>query len=145
MRGKRPEEIWFSGVGIDDAGRGVDFRQGCGQIGGADFRGHRILLNSDHVHATASEGMGVHADSSRRIDHAANTGRCQQACPTDGSLWPAGLLEADGRGHPQAGRVDKTPVRSGEEQLLLGDQSRAHGGIEIGVVTAKGDHGGERV
>ncbi len=34
---------------------------------------------------------------------------------------------------------------SGEQQLLLGDQGRAHAGVEIGVLAAKGAHGGERV
>lgn len=145
MLGKRCEEIWFSGIGIDDVGRSVDFRQGCGQIGGADFGGHRIFLDGDYVHATVSEGVGVHADSSGRIDHAANTGYCQHARSTQSNLWPAGLLEADGGGHPQAVRVNEALVRSSEEQLLLGDQSRAQAGVEIGVLTAKCAHGGERV
>jgi hypothetical protein len=55
------------------------------------------------------------------------------------------LLEADGGGHPQAVRVNEALVRSSEEQLLLGDQSRAQAGVEIGVLTAKCAHGGERV
>ena len=95
--------------------------------------------------ASTAGGLRALAAPSGRIDHAANTGCCQHARSTQSNLWPAGLLEADGGGHPQAVRVNEALVRSSEEQLLLGDQSRAQAGVEIGVLTAKCAHGGERV
>ena len=91
--------------------------------------------------AKAWESMPIPAVASTTLRTPAAASRLARRKATCGRLAcsrPRGVVT-------QAGRVDKTLIRSGEQQLLLGDQGRAHAGVEIGVLAAKGAHGGERV